>query len=311
MKVLVTGATGFIGRITARELVERGAALRCLVRAGSDRSVLGGLDCEFVEGDLAAPDSLTAAVAGCSTVLHLGAETRPVGAERLHAVNVAGSGELARAAEAAGVERFVYPSTLLCARAGLGTPRGWARAARSKLAGEDAVLKHMPAVVLRAAPCFGPNDHLACPLMARIRRAWPLTWFLGQGTFQTQPIWAGDFAECLALATLQGKAEGGPRELAGPEPMSVLEFWDALAAALRVFRVRLHLPETYLRLIGFPIIRAAGRLETLRLAEFFIGHSAAERNFAPALLDRPLVSVKEGIARMLGQPEAASATAGA
>ncbi len=311
MKVLVTGATGFIGRIAARELAERGAAVRCLVRPESDRSVLGNLDCEFVEGDLAAPESLAAAVEGCAAVLHLGAETRPVKVARLHAVNVAGSGELARAAKAAGVERFVYPSTLLSARAGLGAPRGWAWAARSKLAGEEAVVKHMPAVVLRAAPCFGPNDHLACPLMARLRRPWPLTWFIGQGTFQTQPIWAGDLAECLVLAVLQGQSEGGPRELAGPGVLSVIEFWDALAAALGVFRVRLHLPETFLRLLGFPVCRALGRLETLRLAEFFIAHSAAERNFAPTLLGRPLVGVKEGISRMLAVPEGARAQTGA
>lgn len=309
MKVLVTGATGFVGRALARQLVQRGAELRCLVRSGSDRSVLSDVDCELVEGDLTAPESLKAATEGCSTVLHLAAETRPLAVAELHRINVVGSGELARHARESGVERFVYVSTLITARAGGTLPRAWARAARSKLAGERAVLRHMPAVILRSAPCFGPNDHLACPIMARLRRPWPLVWFVGQGTFQTQPIWVEDLAECLALAALEGKAESAPRDLAGPEVMNVLEFWDALAAALGAFRVRLHLPETYLRAVGFPLARATGRTELLRLAEVFIAHSASERNFAPVILGRPMVTVKEGLAEMLGLPSKEQAPA--
>ncbi len=303
MKVLITGATGFVGRALTRTLAERGAQLRCLVRPSSDRAVLSGVNCEFVEGDLARPETLGPALEDCSTVLHLGAETLPTSVPRLHAVNVVGSGELARLAKAAGVERFVYLSTLNRARHGARLPRGWAIVARSKLRGESAVLKHTPAVILRSAPCFGPNDHLACPLMARLRRPWPLTWFPGQGTFQTQPIWIGDLAESLALAALEGKAESTPRELAGPAIISVIDFWDALAEALGVFRVRLHLPETWLRLAGFTLSRLCGRIESLRLAETFIAHSASERNFAPVLLGRPLVSVREGLEIMLAGPE--------
>jgi len=311
MRVLITGATGFIGRTVAAQLAGRGALLRCLVRSSSDRSVLSGIDCEFVEGDLTDSGSLTSAVEGCSTVLHLGAETAPVARDRVAAVNVKGSGELARVARESGVERFVYASTLLVARHGLNRPRGWARVARSKLEGESAVLRHMPAVVFRLAPCFGPNDHLVCPLMARIRRPWPISWFLGQGTFQTQPLWVEDAAECLALAALEGKTSSSPREIAGPEVMSVLEFWDALACALRVFRIRLHLPETFLRIAGFPLARMRGRLDALRLAETFIGHTAAEQNFSPVLLGRPLVTLEEGLARMLGTSEKKEAPAGA
>jgi nucleoside-diphosphate-sugar epimerase len=300
VRFLVTGATGFVGRALTRTLVERGAQVRCLVRPTSDRAVLSGVSCEFAEGDLAQPETLKPALEGCSTVVHLGAQTLPTSTAELHAVNVVGSGELARLAKVAGVERFVYVSTLIRARHGAALPRAWAYVARSKLGGESAVLKHMPAVILRSAPCFGPNDHLACPLMARLRRPWPLTWFPGQGTFQTQPVWIGDLAECLALAALEGKAESGPRELAGPETISVIDFWDALAGALSVFRVRLHLPETWLRLIGFGLTRMVGRLESLRLAETFIAHSASERNFAPVLLGRPLVTVREGLDLMLG-----------
>jgi hypothetical protein len=58
-----------------------------------------------------------------------------------------------------------------------------------------------------------------------------------------------------------------------------------------------------LRLFGFALARALGRQEWLRLAEFFIGQTVAENNFAPVLLGRPLLSVREGLARMLGREQ--------
>lgn len=296
--ILVTGATGFIGQHVARQLAAREAALRCLVRPGSDRSALSGVKCEFVEGDLTRPETLGAAVAGCSTVVHLAAETSSCGIERLHAINVRGTAELARVATEAGVERIVYLSVLNRARQGLESPRKWALVARTKLAGELAVARQGNAILLRSAPCFGPGDRLVCTVQRRLGGLWPLKWFPGQGTFQIQPIWVEDMAECVALAAVQGKLGGGPREIAGPEVMSVLEFWDAVAATVRGVHLRMHLPETLLRYAIFPLLRMAGRTGSIGLAEALIAHTASEHSFAPALLGRPLVTLEQGLQKM-------------
>ncbi|HOX04973.1 MAG TPA: NAD-dependent epimerase/dehydratase family protein [Planctomycetota bacterium] len=294
MKILLTGATGFLGRRVARLLAARGAALRCLVRPGSDRAALAGLDFEAAEGDLTDHASLERAVDGCPAVVHLAAETGPAPQKRLREVNVEGSRALARAAAKAKAERFVYASVL-------GRPRPWAAIGRSKLAGELAVREVLPAMVFRCAPAFGPGDALACPLLAGLRRGWFVSTFTGQGTWKTQPVWADDLAECLAAAAAGGRAEPGVRELAGPEVITVIDFWDELARALGVARVRVHVPETVLRLGGFALARALGRRDCLRLAEFFIAQTTAENNYAPVLLGRPLTTVAEGVARMLGQ----------
>ena len=117
---LLTGATGFVGSAVARVLLAEGHTLRLLVRPGSDRRNLQGLAAEIVEGDLTNPASLTAAVEGCRYLLHVAADyrlwvPRP---EAMRAANVDGTRALLLAAQAAGVERVVYCSSV----AALGLP---------------------------------------------------------------------------------------------------------------------------------------------------------------------------------------------
>lgn len=113
MRILVTGATGFIGREVARQLSAAGARPRLLVRRPTRAAVLAGLDAEVVHGDLTVPETLPHAVAGCDAIIHLGGRATFESAERLEPTFVAGTRALADAAAAAGVRRFVFGSSLL------------------------------------------------------------------------------------------------------------------------------------------------------------------------------------------------------
>ncbi|MFV1958583.1 MAG: NAD-dependent epimerase/dehydratase family protein, partial [Planctomycetota bacterium] len=104
---LVTGGSGFVGAHVVRALLDRGRAVRCLVRPGSDRRNLEGLDVEFVEGDLLEADSLRRPLQGVEWLFHVAADyrlfvRRP---EVLYRANVGGTRALLRAAADAGVER--------------------------------------------------------------------------------------------------------------------------------------------------------------------------------------------------------------
>jgi dihydroflavonol-4-reductase len=68
MRAAVTGATGFVGAAVVRELLGAGWQVRCLVRGGSDRRNLQGLDVEVVPGELGDAPGLERALRGCAAL---------------------------------------------------------------------------------------------------------------------------------------------------------------------------------------------------------------------------------------------------
>ena len=111
---LVTGGTGFVGAHVVRALLARGGAVRCLVRPGSRRDNLAGLDVEIAEGDLTDPASLAAALSGASRLFHCAADYRLWARDPrdLARVNVEGTENVLGAAARAGVSRVVYTSSV-------------------------------------------------------------------------------------------------------------------------------------------------------------------------------------------------------
>lgn len=114
--ILITGATGFIGSHLAKDLVEKGARLKCLVRRSSPAAAiqfLSNLGAELVYGDLTDEKSLGEAVKGVGTVFHLGGGGRIDTPEDVcFRMNVEGTRNLLEAClQQGGVERFIHVST--------------------------------------------------------------------------------------------------------------------------------------------------------------------------------------------------------
>lgn len=122
MRAFVTGGTGFVGSNLVAALLERGMQVRVLRRATSPMAALAGLECETRIGDVNdGVEALTEAMAGCDWVFHTAAISdywRYRTQTRLYRTNVDGTRDMAAAAQRAGVERFVYTSSL----AALGIP---------------------------------------------------------------------------------------------------------------------------------------------------------------------------------------------
>ena len=114
MKVLVTGATGFIGSAVARALLDSGAEVRALVRQGTDLRALEGLAVETVHGDLCDAHSLRIALGGCQQLYHVAAHYALWARDPsvFYRVNVDGTKAVMEAARDVGTERIVYTSTI-------------------------------------------------------------------------------------------------------------------------------------------------------------------------------------------------------
>src|SRR6201981_800750 len=114
MTTLVTGASGFLGSHVARQLVGRGETVRVLLRSSSNNRAIADLPLEYVTGDLRDAASLDRALAGVQRVFHVAADYR-LGSKRsqdIYDSNVGGTKNLLKAARRAGVEQFVYTSTV-------------------------------------------------------------------------------------------------------------------------------------------------------------------------------------------------------
>ncbi len=139
-RVLITGATGFVGSAVARAFCEAGYRVRVLVRESSPQTNLAGLAVEAVFGDLTRAESFTPALAGCQGLVHVAADYRffVPDPKRMYQVNVTGTERLFREAARAGVRRMVYTSSV----ATLGHRRDDAPADETNIAGEKDMIGH-------------------------------------------------------------------------------------------------------------------------------------------------------------------------
>jgi len=180
MKVLITGATGFVGHHVACALAAQGADLRMLVRKSSNLANLEGIPGDTFIGDLAEPESLRSGLAGCDAVVHVAADYRLWirNPQSMYRANVDGTRELLRLAREARVKRFVYTSsvaTMHFRRDGLvineDTPVSLADMVghykRSKFQAEQeaiaAAQKGQKVVILNPTTPIGPNDAKPTP----------------------------------------------------------------------------------------------------------------------------------------------------
>jgi dihydroflavonol-4-reductase len=174
-RVLITGATGFLGAAVLRKVLERGYAARALVRPKSPRGNIEGVDCEIAVGDMHDPASLTAAMRDVRYLFHVAADYRLWCRDPGEIIrnNREGTRLVMEAARNAGVERIVYTSSVAALkpradgsdadesdRADMQTAIGAYK--KSKVAAErvveEMIAQGLPAVIVSPSTPIGPRD---------------------------------------------------------------------------------------------------------------------------------------------------------
>jgi NADH dehydrogenase len=239
--ILVTGATGTVGRALIPQLLDSGEEVKVLVR---DPRKLGRLRVEvrLTLGDLAEltdPRTLRQALRGVKTVVHLAAAIRDQGTATVQEINGLATARLLRAAERSGVERFVFFSALNA------TEFQRTRFFRSKALAEEAVESSpLDSTVFAPSIVYDRDD----PWVTIQRRfsLLPAVPISGSGDAAFQPIWAHDVARCTVAALANGN--GSVRyELAGPETLTYDQIARLIARASGHERPLLHVPLSFVR----------------------------------------------------------------
>ena len=262
MRVLVTGATGFIGRAVCSHLAVRGFDVKAATRNAD--SAITGAECVPV-GELGPLTSWDAALARIDAAVHLAGRAHVRGGDspderrHVHAVNVEATRALAAAAASAGVRRFVFVSTAKVL--GEHTAEGpWTEQqpaapadfyARSKWDAERALTElqrttALEPVIVRPPLVYGPGvkaNFLA--LMGAIDRGWPLPFASIEN--RRSLIYVGNLAEAIARCIESPEAAGRTFLVADGPPVSTARLCHALGTALgrptRLFRVPVSLLE--------------------------------------------------------------------
>jgi nucleoside-diphosphate-sugar epimerase len=238
VRVVVTGATGFVGTHLLRRLTGEGHEVVALVRQPAAATEMRMRGITAVVGDVGDEASLASAMTGAEIVFHL-ARAKAHGARPREAftVNVDGTRATARAAIRAGVSRFVYASsaTVYGSRSGFvneTTPvRPDAAYARSKASAESVTMAECGSagVIARITAVMGPGCRSWIPL---IRSAAGGTLRLaGDGSNKHHPADVSDIVDGLMRCGFTPAASGRTYNLAGPQPLTVSELRQIMTEA--------------------------------------------------------------------------------
>ncbi len=257
MKVLVTGAAGFLGGHLVDMLLERGDDVRAMVRPAENASHLRMLDgVEVVQGDLTDRESLKRAVEGVQRVYNVAAKTGPWGLEKDYiAVNVWGVADLVTAAMDAGVQRIVHTSSITVYGHHLhgsitedhpfhaeDNPYSRTKIAGEKLVADFVKERGAPVVVVRPAWIYGPRDTASFGRFVSMVESGK-GFLIGSGNNIVPVVYVRDVAQGLIKAGNAGdEAIGKAYTIADDRRVTQAEYLNTIADFLEVPPVSRKLP---------------------------------------------------------------------
>lgn len=238
--ILVTGATGYVGRYVIQALLDSNANVRCLVR---DIKKINLPKVEVVQGDVTDPVSLAVACSGIRKVIHLVAIIREKKNNTFEDINITGTENLLKVAVESGVEHFIHISAL-----GAGTDPNYKYAYSKGMAEVAVVNSGLNYTILRPSVIFGPGYGFVDRLVQSLLMTPTFVAVPGNGNTKFQPISVKDVAQCIKLVVQHADAyKNKTIDIGGPEHLTYNQMLDILMSTLGLKKAKLHVPLAVVR----------------------------------------------------------------
>jgi len=245
MKVLLTGATGFVGREALRQLLAAGHGVRAVVRdptrAPQDSSSAQGTDTprrliDAVYGNVLQPESLRGAAEGCDAVIHLVGIISEISEQTFENVHLNATNNVLAEAKRARVKRWIQMSAL-------GTrPNAVSRYHQTKWSAEESVrASGLDWTVLRPSLIYGPEDHFV-NLFAGMAHWTPVLPVMGNGESLLQPVSVENVCRCFVGALAEPRSISQTMDVCGPDRLTFNQVLEAILNAMGKRRLKVHLP---------------------------------------------------------------------
>ena len=268
--ILVTGATGFIGRALVRQLFDSGYPVRTLLRPSPHTPRLPkGVPVEVAVVGLGDVRGLRAALRDVDVIIHLaGAEHQGRNANLL-ATDIHGTQNLAQAAKGAGVKRFIYLSHIGADRASAFPVQ------KAKGIAEEHIRKSgVPYTIVRSSIIFGPEDHFTTNLASLLRRAPGIFPIPGDGQTRIQPLWVEDLVTCLVWAMESSETINNLYEVGGSEYFTIRQTLESIMQVIGRRRLLISVSPPFLRAL---VITLETFIPHFPASSFWIDYYAVHR----------------------------------
>ena len=271
--ILITGATGFIGRTLIRQLSGIGLPLRALIRPSSQTPRLPkGVSVEVAVVSLADVRGLRAALRDVDTIIHLASAENQGSRGNLLTADVQGTENLIEAAADAGVERIVYLSHI-----GAASSSGYPAFKAKGLAEEHIRNGKVPYTILRTSLVYGPEDHFTNNLSRLIRNSIGIFPIPSGKRTVVQPVWVEDLVTCILWSLQNDETLNKVYELGGSEFFTVQQIVETIMEVTHRRRLLVPLNPIFLRAL---IVFVEGVSPRFPISSFWLDYFAVNRTCA-------------------------------